>query len=269
MNTLRWNLPGYLQQIRAAMQIPMTYRGNWIMHFVHVLLQIYVLRLVWTSVYAGRSDVGGVGLSQLIAYLTLVNLQASIIWPFVSDYIQERVRDGKIAIDLARPIGLIDQLLAYQLGMNLASAPFVFLSLIPAYFVGGLLPPASPLAALFYLISLALAWAITVLLGLLLGLTTFWTIENGGMMMIYQLISQFFAGMMVPLPFFPPVLRTIAGFLPFQSQGFVPIASYLGQIQGIDLISALALQLTWIVLLTLLARLVWARAMRRVVVQGG
>jgi ABC-2 type transport system permease protein len=269
MKTLRWNLPGYLQQMSAAMQIPMIYRTNWIIHFVSVLLQIYVLRLVWTSVYDGRPEVDGVGLSQLIAYLTLVNIQASIIWPFIADQIQERVRDGKIAIDLARPIGLIDQLLTYQLGMNLASAPFAILALIPAYFLGGLLPPASVVAGVSYLVSLALAGAIVVLLGLLMGMTTFWTVENSGMMMIYMLVSQFFSGMMVPLPFFPPALRTIAGFLPFQAQGFLPVSIYLGQTQGIDVLSALALQIFWTVVLAFLARLVWGRAMRRVVIQGG
>jgi ABC-2 type transport system permease protein len=47
------------------------------------------------------------------------------------------------------------------------------------------------------------------------------------------------------------------------------VSIYLGQTQGIDVLSALALQIFWIVVLAFLARLVWGRAMRRVVIQGG
>lgn len=269
VRTFRRNVPGYLQQMSMAMQVPMTYRVNWALHFVSVLLQIYILRLVWTAVYAGRSDVDGVGLPQLVAYLTLANLQLSLLWPFIAGYLQDRVREGKIAIDLARPIGLIDLLLAYQLGVSVGTIPFVVLALAPALLLGGVLPPASAVAGLEYLVSLLLAYAIVVLLGLLVGLTSFWTLENGGIFTIYLFVNQFFAGTMVPLSFFPPFLRTVASFLPFQAQAFVPVSIYLGQIQGSDLASALATQLFWVVALVVLARLAWSRAMHRVVIQGG
>lgn len=269
MTTLRLRWPAYLQQINMAVQIPMTYRFNWAMHFVSVLLQIYLLKVVWTAVYAGRAEVGGVGLAQLVAYLTFANLQFSLLWPFIAGHLQNRVRDGKIALDLARPIGLLDQMLAYQVGITAGSAPFVVLSLIPALLLGGVLPPASATAGLLYLISLLLAYAIMVLLGLLLGLTSFWTIENGGIFTIYLFVNQFLAGTMIPITFFPPFLRTLAGFLPFQSQTFVPISIYLGQITGTDLLSALAVQLFWVAALGLLARIIWGYAVRRVVIQGG
>lgn len=269
MTTLRLRLPAYLQQINMAVQIPMTYRFNWAVHFVSVLLQIYLFKVVWTAVYAGRGEVSGVGLQQLIAYLTLANLQFSLLWPFIAGYVQNRVKDGKIALDLARPIGLLDQMLAFQVGVTTGTVPFIVLSLIPALFLGGLLPPASATAGLLYLLSLLLAYAIMLLLGLLLGLSSFWLVENGGVVMIYLFVNQFFAGTMIPITFFPPLLRTLATFLPFQSQAFVPLSIYLGQLTGPDVISALAVQLFWVVALGVAARVVWRFALLRVVIQGG
>src|SRR5215470_760229 len=173
---LRRNLPAYLQQANLALQIPFVYRFNWGLHFVSVLLQVYLLRMVWTAVYAGHGSVDGVELGHLIAYLTLANLQWNLLWPFLAGILQERVREGQIALDLARPVGLLGQMLAYQIGVSAGSLPFAIVAIVPAVLLGRIEAPASPMAGLAYVLSLALADAIVVLLGLLLGLVAFWTL---------------------------------------------------------------------------------------------
>lgn len=268
--TSAWrSLPAYLQQIALAAQLPFVYRFNWAFHFVGVLLQVYLLKVIWTAVYAGRGSVDGIELETLIAYLTLVNLQMNLLWPFLGGYLQGRVREGKVALDLARPVGLLGQLLAQQVGLTAGSLPFLVLVFPLALVLGGLVPPASAGAALLYLCSLTLTYAITILLGLLLGLVAFWTLEIQGFTVIYFFVNQFFAGALVPLWFFPPALRAVADVLPFQAQAFVPVSIYLGKLNGDTLVRALGVQLFWAVALYALARLVWWRAMRRVIVQGG
>ncbi len=269
MNRHWRNLPAYLQQANLSAQIPLMYRVDWAMHFVTVLLQIYVLKMVWTALYAGQGSVDQVTLSTLIAYLTLANLQFHLLWPFLAGYLQQRVRDGKVALDLARPVGLIGQMLSQQVGMTAGTVPFVLLAVPLGLLVGGIKPPESVGAAGLYLVSLSLAYAIVILLGLLLGLLSFWTLETSGFMVIYLFVNQFLAGTMVPLWFFPPVLRTIAEFLPFQSQTFVPVSIYLGSLQGTAMVRALLMQAGWVIGLALVAQVVWRQAMRRVVIQGG
>lgn len=269
MKRLWRNLPGYLQQANLAAQIPFVYRFNWASHFVGVVLQVYLLKVVWTAVYAGRSNVEGVGLDELVAYLTLVNLQMNLLWPFIGGALQERVREGKIALDLTRPISLLGQMIAQQAGLTAGTLPFVVLTFPLAIVLGGAAPPASPAAALLYLVSLTLAYAIVVLLGLLLGLIAFWTLETQGFFVIYFFLNQFFAGALVPLWFFPLWLRALAEVLPFQAQAFVPVSIYLGRLSGDEIGRALAVQLFWVVALAALTQWVWRRAMRRVIIQGG
>lgn len=132
-----------------------------------------------------------------------------------------------------------------------------------------MLPPASPAAAALYVLSFGLGYGIMVLIGLMIGLASFWTIEIYGFAMIYRLVSAFFGGALIPLWFFPPQLSAVADWLPFQSMVFVPIAIYLGQLTGSEAARALGLQLLWILALYLAVRAVWRHAMRRVVVQGG
>lgn len=263
------NLPAYLQIAGLWFQMAYTYRVNLAMELVGVLLKIFLLKVVWTAVYAGQTTVDGIELRHVISFVTLANLQMWLIFPMLAGHIQQRMREGQIALDLARPVPFLGQLLANQVGTTAAFAPFMLLAVPLALIVGGLEPPASAGAALLYLVSMALAYLVTTLMGMLMGLIAFWTIEMRGVQAIYEFVSQFFAGAMIPLWFFPPLLRQIADWLPFQAQAFIPLSLYMGQVPPQGVVGALGLQLFWVVALFGIAWLVWQRAMRRVIIQGG
>ena len=263
------NFPSYLQIANLWLQIAYTYRVNLAMELVGLLLKIYLLKVVWAAVYAGQSVVDGVELRHVISFVTLANLQMWLIFPMLAWHIQERIREGQIALDLARPVPFLGQLLANQVGGTAAFAPFMLLAVPLALFVGGLEPPASVSAALLYLVSLVLAYLVTTLLGMLMGLIGFWTLQTRGVQSIYDFVSQFFAGALVPLWFFPPALRQLANWLPFQAQAFIPLSLYMGQVPEQQIAGALGLQLFWVVALFGICWLVWQRAMRRVIIQGG
>lgn len=263
------NLPAYLQIVSLWAQTAFTYRLELAIELVGLLMKVFLLRVVWTAVYAGRAAVDGVPLAEVISFTTLANLQLYLLSSNATGYLHDRIRGGLIALDLARPAPFLGQLMAHQVGFTAAWAPFVLLAAPLAYLAGGMLPPASPTAAALYLGSLLLAYFITALIGILVGLLAFWTTEIWGVRTILDFVSQFFSGALVPLWFFGPLLRAVASWLPFQAQAFIPLSLYMGRITGGEAGAALTLQLGWVLALGLAARLVWRRAMRRVVVQGG
>jgi len=179
------------------------------------------------------------------------------------------VREGQVALDLVRPAPFINQLLAYQVGATVAAVPAIILALPFAIVVGGIQAPQSLMAGLLYIVSLALGYLVAILMGLIIGLTAFWTMELGGVLVIYTFANQFFGGALIPLWFFPPLLRRVADLLPFQAQAFIPLSMYTGQLDGAQAAQALVLQLFWVVILFGLASLLWRRALYRVVIQGG
>ena len=262
-------LPAYVQLVSMRVQTLLAYRFRLALDLISLALQIYLLRMVWTAVYAGQETVGGIALPTLITYLTLAQLQTWVMQPELAWEIEDRIRDGKVAIDLARPVPYLPQLLAQQVGSTAGLALLVVAALPVALLVGSLQPPASLQAGLLYLVSLTLAYLITVLIGLIIGLIAFWTLEFGGFMMMYSFINAFFSGALMPLTFFPAWLRAVAELLPFQTQAFLPISIYLGQLQGAAALRALGVQAVWVLLLAGLVNVVWRRAMRRVIVQGG
>jgi ABC-2 type transport system permease protein len=269
MKHLWRNLPAYIQIAGLWPQMAFTYRVDLTFRVVGILLKVYLLKVIWTAVYAGRGVVDGVELRELIAFITLAQFQVWVMFPLIADYIQERVYDGKIALDLARPVPFLGQLIAHQFGATASYLPFVLLAVPLAFVLGGFVPPASLSAGLLYLFSLALGYLVSVLMSMLLGLVSFWTLQTWGAIDIYDYTNQFFTGALVPLWFFPPWLRQIADVLPFQAQTFIPLSIYIGQVPAHEIPTALGIQVGWVVVLFALVWAMWQRAMRRVVIQGG
>ncbi len=82
-------------------------------------------------------------------------------------------------------------------------------------------------------------------------------------------IALFFTGSYVPIPFFPTWLRAIVEWLPFNALMNVPAQLFLGKLTGDAMLLEFLRQIGWIVVLTLLVRVVTKQAVKRVVVQGG
>lgn len=250
------------------------YRTDYILGIVGVLTQVFLLSVVWTAVYgeatsAPSEGAGRITLSTQIAYATLASLQYWLLNPWNLTGMMERIRSGTIAVDLVRPVPLLLQALAGKVGATAAMTPFALAGLPLAILAGGAEPPASVTSGLAYAASLVLAYVLSTLLHTLVELLAFWTLEVGGLFMIYRMVGQFCAGVLVPLWFMPDWLRLIAEWLPFQATTYTPLTIYLGRVTGTDAAVALGTQLGWVIVVLALLRLAWSRAIRRVVVQGG
>ncbi|MEY9847160.1 ABC-2 type transport system permease protein [Streptacidiphilus sp. BW17] len=260
---------GYRGLARMQARTVLAYRADYLNQLIGLLTQIFVLRVVWSTVYGHHTEVAGAPLSLMLAYVTLANVQSWLFNPWQFSLIPDRVRDGLVATDLARPVGFLGQIIARQIGRTGAMLPFAVLALPFAVLLAGMAPPASTASAVGYLVGLVLAYGITTLVSLLLGLSTFWSTEIGGIFLIYRMVSQFLSGALVPLWFMPGTLRLVSQVLPFQAVTYTPTAIYLGTLTGTGALSGVALEAGWVVVLWLATRLVWSRAVHRVVVQGG
>src|SRR2546423_7129889 len=121
----------------------LAYRFNIVMSLVSVLLQIYLLRVVWSAIYADRTDLGAFPLAQLLTYLTIANLQIWLVNPQPAWDVQQRVREGQIAVDLARPVPFPGQMIAQQIGGTIGVLPPLAGGPSVAFFVRSLRPPAA------------------------------------------------------------------------------------------------------------------------------
>lgn len=261
---------GYRKLARLQLAVTHTYRWQAIGFLASSLLQIFLLRVVWTAVYDGRSSVDGVPLVELISFLTIAQLQLLAMQPMMVWYLERRIHEGQIGLDLVRPLPFLGQLLAQQVGATIGYLPFLAIAVPFAFVLGNLAPPATPLAAAAYLVSVLLGYAVAMLIGLLMGLVAFWTVQTLGVAVIYRFAAQFFGGALIPLFLMPDALRIVAELLPFQAQAHIPLSIYTGRISTPEGVAgAIGLQLFWVGVLAALAGLTWRRARRIVTVYGG
>ncbi|GAB2905474.1 ABC transporter permease [Streptomyces mayteni] len=275
--TARQRATAYAGTARLHARAQLAYRADFVIRVLWLLLQVYLLALVWRAVYpeSGTADAHGgrqVTLATQLAYVTYASVQNWLLNPAGVDPspLHQRVREGSVAVDLVRPVAFPTQMLAAQAGTVLAGVPFAALALPLAVVAGGAQAPASTGAALAYALSLLPAVLNTLLLAVIVSMVCFWTLEVVGIFVIHRIVAQFFAGALVPLWFMPSWLADLAQLLPFQTTTYTPIALYLGHLEGAGpVLAALATQCGWTAALWLILRLVWARALHRVVVQGG
>lgn len=258
-----------LSLVRIGRLTPWMYRASTLLSLVVLAIEVALYTVVWRAIYGGHAGlVAGADVDTAVGYAVLgITISGVLnVWPGTS--IEGRVRDGLIGVDLTRPIGLLTQSLAVQTGYVIAGLPTVVVGLGTGLLVGGLSAPSGGAAAVGFAISLVLAFCVSQLITLLMSLTSFWTLEVGGIGMMFGVVRMFMSGAILPLWFMPGWLRGIAEVLPFQAAAYTPLATYFGRPPG-GLAAALGVQVLWVLVLGGLCVLVWSRAKRRVVVQGG
>ena len=225
---------------------------------------------VFIALYGAGGRVAGFTLADAISYTWVTQSLISIGAGWIdSRDMMQTIRSGDVVTDLMRPWSFF----GYWLSRNLGERIFNLLVRGSMTYVIGVLyfraHIPTPAEALGFTASISLALLASFGLQFLVNLTAFWLIDNTGILMITNLVHQFFSGFLLPIAFFPASLATLAGLLPFQAITGLPAQVFLGQICGADLPRTLLLQLFWALVLCSLAWLVLRAAMRKVVIQGG
>lgn len=260
--------PAWWELVRITARQFMAFRMNLVFSALVFMIQLYVTRSIWEAVYAGRSEVDGVSAHTLLVYLTIAALGGWFMPNATAWSIQERVLSGDIALDLVRPFGFLKQVFALDVGDAWGAAPTLVV-FVPAAVVVGSLDPPSLLNGVLYLVSFALGFLISSLIGMHIGLLAFWIQQVNGIRAIVGVSTGFLSGTLVPLWLMPDGVRFVFQLLPFQAMAFLPASIYSGQVSGREALEPLAIQVFWIGLLLITVRWVWKRAQDRIVIHGG
>jgi ABC-2 type transport system permease protein len=255
----------------AAIKQEMAYRFDFITATLGALLTMALVYYLWTAIYRSATTMQ-LSYEALITYVCL-GQAFSFARPGqrrVLVRIGYGIRSGDVLMDLLRPtdyqlLTFSDTLGAYVMETMFVSLPSYLLALV----LFGISPPASPEAALGFVVSLFGAFFLVFSLDFFIGLMAFWTFAIWGLGYAKIAALDILAGTIIPLTLFPDWLRRIALALPFQGMAYTPLAIYIGSIQGSAIWTSILNQFAWGVGLVLLTRLIWLKAKRRIEIQGG
>lgn len=263
-------LPFYIEVARTAFRRQLIYRWANLAGLLTNCFWAIITTYVLIALFQARARAGGYDLQDAIRYMWLMQALTMVVLPYGWRDLMRVIRSGEVISDLSKPCDFYWYWFWREVGRD---CYYVLFRSVPTYLIGTLLfglgiPGGWQVLPLF-----ALSFVLGTMLGIayryLYNIVAFWLLEARAVGTLAEVIGLFFTGSYVPLPFFPAWLHLLATILPFYGLINLPVEILLGKLDGTTLVLTLVGQVGWLLVLTWCARLLTARAVRRVIAQGG
>ena len=232
---------------------------DYLLRFARVALMLSI----WRTLLAGRGAVSGMTLATVLTYALIAEAFAEVLTCRTN--VEGAFWDGSIGSRFLRPVGLFGQFAAEaggRWGFNFLLFSLPLLAAAPLLGVNPL--PANPAAALWFVLSLALAGlAIEFSFG---ALAVIFQLNVYAINRVREAVGALLSGAVIPLTLLPWGLGVVFDWLPFASVASAPLRIYTATGNPLRLVP---LQLLWSLLLWPVARRLWRASQERMVVYGG
>ncbi len=267
--------------LRTSLAERLAYRGDFalgtLMRFLPIITQIFLWWAIFDSVgVGGSSRLSGYTFQDMVAYYLLSMLaRAFSSMPGLASNIAKQVREGEIKKFITQPIDLLSFTLISRVAhkvayYTVATLPFALVFfLCRDYFTSGW-PSAEVMLA--FVLSLIMAFLLGLLMDACIGLVGFWFLEVSSLLFVYMLLNFFLSGHMFPLDLLPDgnfPFRTVVNFLPFKYLAYFPAAVFLGKVEPDRLWLEIGIEVAWLMFFVVLARMLYARGLKRYSGYGG
>jgi ABC-2 type transport system permease protein len=254
----------YVAEARISIAQQFQYRAANYMYMIGMVAEPIIYLVVWSTVAEQQGgSVGGFTPGAFAAYYIVWTLVRNMNIVFTPYGWEERIREGQLSAQLLRPLFPIVEDLGSFIGWKFV----VILMWLPIAAVLVLLfhPTLnpSPLQVAVFAVAIWGAYLIRSLNQSSLGLITFWTRRVGPVFELYIAAELLLSGRLVPMSLMPDWVQRLADLLPFQWTFGFPIEALVGNLSQEQLLGGLAAQLFWIVVGSILVRVVWRYAIRR------
>ncbi len=212
--------------------------------------------------------------SELVTYVWLMQAFYAIIYPNDnSSDLLKMIRNGNLSYELVRPQNLYVKEFFKIMANKFTQA---FLRCGPIIIIAFLLPIKYRLSLPNSLLSLLLSFISLILSGILISaiivtvpMFTMFTLDDEGLLTLYLVLADVFMGTVIPMPFFPEWLKTVASFLPFRYMADVPFRIYSGNIPVMEALNLVGGAFIWIIITLIIGSIITRAALKKAVIQGG
>ncbi|MDQ2858838.1 MAG: ABC-2 family transporter protein [Candidatus Eremiobacteraeota bacterium] len=264
----RLRLEPYVEFAKRAMAREATYRFDVFTSIGSFLIRVYLLRMVWTALYARNAAPRDLPLHAIVSYSTVALLMGLIMDIDQTRALHDKLHEGSIATDFLKPIVVPLYFFADGTGEVLFHALLMIPSLLLALLFVHIDVPSIGVLATFAL-SFLLGYFVGFFINFILNCTAFWTLEISAVQLIVTWLTDLLGGEIVPLVLFPAFLQNVVFALPFAAMFSTPLLIYVGVISPAHYAVSLGFQAMWVVILGGISAALWRAGARRVVVQGG
>lgn len=264
----------YLSVFRLRLMNGMQYR---VAAYAGVATQFFwgfMYLMIFEAFYSSSTTIQPISFSQTVSYIWLKQsfLVFIMLW-YRDGELFELITSGNIAYELCRPINLygfwFSKLIAQRVsGAILRSVPILIIAFILPKPYRISLPP--DITTLFiFIISIILGLFVVVAISMFIYISVFVTMSPVGSTLIFAVLGEFFAGLVIPIPFMPVWVQKIVYVFPFHLTCDMPFRIYSGHIPRNDALIGILVQIIWLAILIILGQVSMKKVLKKVIVQGG
>ncbi len=263
-----WRIYG--EFVRVGFVNTLAYRLRYYTGIVTYFIYVSVYYFIWKAIYAHRAAIEGFDFSAMLTYIAVGWIIRSFYFNNIDQEMAQQVMEGKLAMDLIKPVNIQLMYIAQALGesmfrLGLLTVPTAAVLLV----VYPLRRPASFTHLVAFLGSVALSFFIVAGINFAVGTFALRLKSILGLLRAKYFLLELFSGLLIPISFFPHFFQKLLSALPFQYISYVPVLLYLGKIKGGEILSALGLQVFWVAVVLALGDVMWRWSSRKITIQGG
>ncbi|MDE6602225.1 MAG: ABC transporter permease [Lachnospiraceae bacterium] len=264
----------YLSFFRLRFTMGLQYRTAALAGMVTQFAWGFLEIMVFQAFYKAEPEAFPMTMSATASYIWMQQAFLALFatW-MMENNIFDTIVSGNIAYSLCRPVRIYNMWFSQSTATRVSRA---VLRCFPILIVAVFLPenyrmakPASPWHFGWFVITLVLGLLVTVAFSMLIYVFTFFTVSPQGVRIVFTSMVDFFAGAVIPLPFFPADWQRVLELLPFASMQNVPLRIYSGSMSGAEMEKAVVMQLVWLAVLVTFGSWLSRMAEKKVTIQGG
>jgi ABC-2 type transport system permease protein len=256
----------YLAFARLGFRQARAEPGELVGRMVFFVMILGVFSAVWRAVAEASPPTEARNPRAMLWYLAMTEW-VLISAPLIQFQIEDDIRRGDVAYQIARPVSWIGAKVAQGLGALAVRAPVLLVTAcaVATFFAGAPEDPAGiAIAVAFGLV----ASAVMIVFNLLLGILAFWLGDIMPAFWIWQKLTFVLGGLLLPLQFYPELFVRLAKLTPFPALlgGPASLATREPLMSVVGLTVALVV---WAVVGWAAASLAFRRATRELQLNGG
>ncbi|MBN2043641.1 MAG: ABC-2 family transporter protein [Anaerolineales bacterium] len=260
----------YLSYARGSFLSGLAYRSGFIFAILNNLVYMTIAYFLWRSIFGDNQTLRGLTFEQTFLYVTIASSLMVLLKTWTDWEISWNITSGSIIMSLVKPLKYQWMMMAQSLGfclMNFLS--IVVPSLIFLVFVFKI-PINTGVGLLFFPVAIIFSFILNTTIDYIIGLTSFYTESIWGISSTKDIIILFLSGSLIPLQFFPEAAQKVLKLLPFQAMYHLPLMMLVEPEQtASSYLVSLSVQLFWVAVILILARLFYNRAVKVLRVAGG
>ncbi len=260
----------YREFARVGFVNTLAYRLRYYTGIATYFIYVSVYYFIWKAIYTQSPDIEGFDFHQMLTYVALGWILRSFYYNNIDQDLAQQVMEGKLAMDLIKPVNVQMMYVAqaqgeslFRIAMLTAPTAVVLMLVYPVR------RPPSTVHFLAFLASAVLSFFLVAGINFAVGTFAIRLKSILGLLRAKYFLLELFSGLLLPISFFPEAFQKVLQFLPFQYISYVPLLLYLGKINGAGIFRALGLQLFWVAAMLAVGDALWRWSSRKITIQGG